>query len=288
MCRSQINWHRAARSSQYGNGDRKGRLTERNNRVPTRCLEARRVASEGLRLHPIEEHEHAVAKRHLLDEVDGAPEQEADGAGLGKEALAAELDLRERLSAAHVREFAQIHKREGWRLGRATQLHGLQRVAIVRVDWPRVVGCEVVLPIEQTRDEGALLCGDLRGLWQRLFGVGDEGGVAHGDHRAERRAHHAQPRVHRDLALLEARRLFGGGCRLWSQLLDDRLGDRAWPRATSPHAEAARQLLVLLSLALDRGVRCGDGGDARVDFDVDAPLLERLLSGRLEQIVKAG
>eukprot|EP00965_Chrysotila_dentata_P261570 6214298-Pleurochrysis_carterae.AAC.2 len=47
----------------------------------------------------------------------------------------------------------------------------------------------------------------LRGLWQRLFGVGDEGGVAHGDHRAERRAHHAQPRVHRDLALLEARRL---------------------------------------------------------------------------------
>eukprot|EP00965_Chrysotila_dentata_P222852 6193220-Pleurochrysis_carterae.AAC.4 len=65
MCRSQINWHRAARSSQYGNGDRKGRLTERNNRVPTQCLEARRVASEGLRLHPIEEHEHAVAKRHL-------------------------------------------------------------------------------------------------------------------------------------------------------------------------------------------------------------------------------
>ena len=62
----------------------------------------RDVAPEDLGLEPIEEHEEAGARRHLLDHVNGAPEQEAGRPRLAQQPALAYLNLRESLAAAQV------------------------------------------------------------------------------------------------------------------------------------------------------------------------------------------
>ena len=62
----------------------------------------RDVAPEDLGLEPIEEHEEAGARRHLLDHVNGTPEQEPGRPRLAQQPALAYLDLRESLAAAQV------------------------------------------------------------------------------------------------------------------------------------------------------------------------------------------
>ena len=62
----------------------------------------RHIAPEDLGLDPIEEHEEAGARRHLLDHVNGTPEQKPGRPRLTQQPALTYLDLRESLAPAQV------------------------------------------------------------------------------------------------------------------------------------------------------------------------------------------
>ena len=84
----------------------------------------RDVAPEDLGLEPIEEHEEAGARRHLLDHVNGAPEQEASRPRLAQQPALAYLDLRESLTAAQVWLGLGLGLGSGLELGSGSWLGG--------------------------------------------------------------------------------------------------------------------------------------------------------------------
>ena len=78
--------------------------------------QGRQIPTEDRGLEEIEQHQQPRARGNLFDEVDTPPYQAGRLASGLQELRVAEVDLRHRLVAAHVRELAQIQEIKGLRL----------------------------------------------------------------------------------------------------------------------------------------------------------------------------